>query len=410
MQSISVEELLEHKILPFNIYDDNENKLFDAGEVLTPGKILQLKQLDSLYIDFESEIEVTPEAEEAAAKEIEAAQKLEEEKNSKNEEKRDKIQVDSENDIMEESNNEKVSIETAEKIHTERKTLYAETDEQNKLNTEHIIVDDFEVAANNEEITYSMDDMDISNFRGTLNRNAKISPELQLKFKAFHIYILNSLNTKKTSDISQMYSHLKDRIISDIVLKSDDMRYFSELKLLGEYKKCHPLNVAILSGILAYRMNLKEGMLSDIVLGALVHDIGKIKIPNSILEQPTLTDKEQKIFHAHTKIGYKILKENFKLPESIAKIALEHHESNNGSGYPYGKSGDFISRESQVVNVCNHFDNLISNTTTIKIHNCHEACKLMIELGSKKFAADALYTFINMFSYNDVESLEEMAI
>lgn len=356
MQSVPVEELVENKVLPYNLYDVNGDKLFDAGEVLTPGKLLQLQQVSEVFKDDDAPTEA-----------------------------------------------EGSSAPTGE-------VKKPSPEKETKQSTEHIVIDEFEMDAINEEITYSMDDMDISNFKGALNRRAQIDPESQMKFKAFHIYILNSLNSKKASDLIQMYNHLKEKLISDIILKSDKVHYYSELKLMGEYKKCHALNVAILSGILAYKMGVKEALLSDVVLSALVHDIGKTKIPAAILDQPTLTDKEQKILQTHTKIGYKILKEEIGLPENIAKVALEHHENSNGSGFPYGKSGDYIGVESRIVTVCNHFDNLISNQTNQKIHNCHEALKIMIELGSRRFAADALYTFAHMFSYNDIESLEEMSV
>lgn len=354
MQKVPVEELVENKVLPYTLYDVNGDKLFDAGDVLTPGKLLQLQQVSEVFKD-ETEAEEKPET----------------------------------------------------KQETEKKPSQ---EKDNKPSLEPVSIDNFEMEAINEEVTYSMDDMDISNFKGTLNRRSQIDPEAQMKFKAFHIYILNSLNSKTASDIAQMYNHLKERIILDIILKSDKVSYYSEVKLMGEYKKCHALNVAILSGILAYKMDAKEALLSDVVLSALLHDIGKTKIPAAILDLPTLTDKEQKILQTHTKIGYRILKEDLKFPENIAKVALEHHENSNGSGYPYGKSGDYIGIESRIVTVCNHFDNLISNKTNQKIHNCHEALKIMLELGSRRFAADALYTFAHMFSYNDIESLEEMAV
>lgn len=361
MQKVPVEELVEDKVLPYNLYDVNGDKLFDAGEILTPGKLLQLQQVSEVFKDESEEEENQDIKKEADSKPKETTQK---------------------------SSNEKDS----------------------KQSTEHIVVDDFEMDAINEEITYSMDDMDISNFKGALNRKAQIDPESQMKFKAFHIYILNSLNSKTPSDLAQMYNHLKERIISDIILKAEKIHYYSELKLMGEYKKCHALNVAILSGILAHKMSVRESLLSDVVLSALLHDIGKTKIPSTILDLPTLTDKEQKILQTHTKIGYKMLKEELLFPENIARVALEHHENSNGSGYPYGKSGDYIGIESRIVTVCNHFDNLISNKTNQKIHNCHEALKIMLELGSRRFAADALYTFAHMFSYNDIESLEEMSV
>ena len=346
MQKVPIEELVENKVLPYSLFDKNGDKLFEAGDILTPGKLMQLQQVNDLYKD-----------------------------ESENQDK-------------------------------ETSTKKQPTDS----GSSQVVADEFEMDSLNEDINYTVDDIDISNFKGSLNKNSKIDPELQMKFKAYHIYALNCINNKKPGDTVQIYSHLREKIVSDIILKSDKTRFFSQLKLVGEYKKCHALNVSILSGILAYKMDLSEAVISDIVLGALLHDIGKSKIPPAITESFTLTDKEQKILQTHTKIGYKILKEEFLLPENIAKVALEHHENSNGSGYPYGKSGDFISIESRIVSVCNHFDNLVSNQTPQKIHNCHEALKTMLELGSRKFAADALYTFVHMFSYNDVESLEEMTV
>lgn len=340
MQIVSFDELVENKVLPYNLYDENHVKIFDAGDILTPGKILQLKELGAIYKDDVSTSGL------------------------------DGYGGD--------------NTSTGE------------------------VMDDFEIMIDNDKATYSMDDMDISNFKGTINRKAQILPDVQLKFKAFYIYILNSLNTKNVADITQMYSHLRDKIISDIITNIENVNYYSELRLVGPPDKTHALNVAVLSGVLGMKMGIKDTILSDIILGALLHDIGKTKLPKTILAQQNLTDKEQKIFQTHTKLGYKIMLEDMNLTENIALIALEHHENNNGSGYPYGKSGDYISKETKIVNVCNHFDNLVSNTTNLKIHNCHEACKIMLELGSKKFSPDALYTFTHMFSYNDIENLDEM--
>ncbi len=348
MQKVPVEDLVENKVLPYNLYDESGSKVLDAGDILTPGKLMQVQQLGDVFKD-ENE---TQEAKKSSSK----------------------IESSYDDDYDFENSGE----------------------------------DEFHY--DDPETPLTIDIIDISNFKSTLNKKAKIDPEMQLKFKAFHIYTLKSIGIKPPAEVAQLYAHLRDKIISDIILRPNNVHYFSELKLMGEYKNCHPLNVAILSGFLSERMGLKEGFMSDIVLGSLLHDIGKTKIPESILDLPTLTDKEQKIIQSHAKTGYKMLKEEFKMSENISKIALEHHEHSNGSGYPYGKSGEFISVESQIVGVCNHFDNLISNKTNTKIHNCRQALKIMLELGSKRFAADALYTFVHMLSYNDIETLEDLAI
>ena len=112
----------------------------------------------------------------------------------------------------------------------------------------------------------------------------------------------------------------------------------------------------------------------------------------------------------HTNIGYKMLSQEMKMPENIALIALEHHENNDGSGYPMGKSGDLISKESKIVHVCNYFDNLSFNRTPYLVKNSKDAVRTMLKLGTKFFMPEALYTFINMFSYNDTENFEDMVL
>lgn len=359
MQSVSIEDLTEDKVLPYNLYDASGEKLFEAGEVLTSGKLLQIKNLPEVFTD-----DSATEGETASEPDI------------------DKL----------------------------KKNIEENQEEEDSQHGDTSAADDFDPDFSMRESDFVIDTVDITKFKGPLNITSKIDPELQLRLKAFYTCLLNLIGTKKPSDIHQMYMDLKEKIIFDIIMKLDKVHYFSELRLMGNYHKCHALNVAILSGTLATKMGLRESLISDIILGALVHDIGKTKIPASFLDLTTPTDKEQKILQTHTKIGYKILKEDLGFAENIAKIALEHHENNNGSGYPYGKSGDFIEQESRIIAVCNHFDNLVSNKTPQKIINCHEACRIMLELGTGRFSSNVLYTFVHMLGYNDIVPLEEMVI
>ena len=200
------------------------------------------------------------------------------------------------------------------------------------------------------------------------------------------------------------------KIIQDIIPESNEVFLSSQLKLLGEYNRCHALNTAILSGAVAKKMDLSESAIYDVVLAGLLHDIGKNALPPEILSKNNLTNQEQKILQNHTKIGYKIIKVNMELPENIARAALDHHENNDGSGYPNGKSGERINIEGQIISVCSYFDNLTSNRTSYKVKNTKEALRVMLKLGTQKFSAEVLYTFIHMFSYNDTVNFEEMIL
>lgn len=355
MKEVSTEELINYKILPFSVFSEFGEKIFDAGEILTPGKLLQLKHMNTIYKGDDEAIEeskISP---------------------SSYDTQKPSIQIT--------KDNQKIIVESFD--------MKPSTIARNKM---------------------SVDDIDIVNYKGPVNRKAKIDPQTQLKIKAFYYNMLESMNKKSPIEMLSLYANIRDKIVQDIIFDASDVFLSSELKLLGEYKRCHALNTAILSGMVAHKMDLPENTVYDVVLAGLLHDIGKNKLPQNLLSKTSLSSQEQKVVQEHTKMGYRIIKADMDLPENIAKVALDHHENNDGSGYPAGKSGDKINIESQIVNVCNYFDNLTSNRTPYKIRNTKEALKVMLHAGTQRFSAKPLYTFVYMFSYNDTTNFEEMII
>ena len=182
----------------------------------------------------------------------------------------------------------------------------------------------------------------------------------------------------------------------------------SKVRFLGEYELCHPLNVAVISGLIAKKLEYTTLAVDQVILAGLLHDIGKIRIdlPDS---QALLTMNEDEVKN-HTIIGYRMIKDEFDLPEEVAKVALEHHENNDGSGYPQGLSSDYISEYSQIINVANYYDNLAFNRTHTMVTNNKEVLRTMLEVGTKKFSARMLYTFIHMFNYDDSKSFNDMVV
>jgi energy-coupling factor transport system substrate-specific component len=93
---------------------------------------------------------------------------------------------------------------------------------------------------------------------------------------------------------------------------------------------------------------------------ALLHDIGKIGIPDSVLNKPAkLTDEEYKIMKSHVTIGAQILKD-FTLIENATDGALYHHERYDGKGYVYGLKGDEIPENARVIGIADAFDAMTS--------------------------------------------------
>ena len=122
----------------------------------------------------------------------------------------------------------------------------------------------------------------------------------------------------------------------------------------------HVLRVGEYSRILATARGLSEDGISLIVDAAPLHDVGKIAVPDSILNKNgPLTEQEMFIMKRHTIVGYRILGSSERsIIRAAAIIALEHHERWNGEGYPAGKVGEAISLSGRIVCVCDVFDAL----------------------------------------------------
>ncbi len=128
-----------------------------------------------------------------------------------------------------------------------------------------------------------------------------------------------------------------------------------------KYTNGHSIRVAQYSKMIAERMELSEKMCEDIYYMGLLHDIGKIGVPNEIINKPAkLTDEEYSIIKTHPEIGYQILSEIKSRPE-LAKGARWHHERYDGKGYPDRKAGEEIPIEARIIAVADSYDAMTSN-------------------------------------------------
>ena len=123
----------------------------------------------------------------------------------------------------------------------------------------------------------------------------------------------------------------------------------------------HQRGVADLAQAIARRMALTEERIEGIRLAALVHDLGKISTPAEILAKPTrLTEMEMSLIRIHPRSGYEILK-RVQFPWPIAQVILQHHERDNGSGYPLGLSGPDILLEAKIMGVADVVEAMCSH-------------------------------------------------
>lgn len=122
----------------------------------------------------------------------------------------------------------------------------------------------------------------------------------------------------------------------------------------------HSERVAVLARRLAERLGLPRREVDEIYLSGLLHDVGKIGIPDKILNSPgRLTDEEMEVMRRHPSLGSELMS-RIKLPDAVLQGIVEHHERMDGLGYPLGKEGDVVSLAGRILKVADVFDALSS--------------------------------------------------
>jgi HD-GYP domain-containing protein (c-di-GMP phosphodiesterase class II) len=123
----------------------------------------------------------------------------------------------------------------------------------------------------------------------------------------------------------------------------------------------HTRRVAMLAVEIGERLGLSPSRLRSLAIGGLLHDIGKLSMPDSILQKPgPLDDDEFDVVKLHPERGRELLTELGGFDETVRGLVLDHHERLDGSGYPRGLAGDQLDLATRILAVCDVYDALVS--------------------------------------------------
>jgi len=162
----------------------------------------------------------------------------------------------------------------------------------------------------------------------------------------------------------------------------------------------HAHRMAEIAIIMGKKFHLNNYDLNRLRLLALLHDIGKIGIPEKILFKPdSLTPAEWKKMKDHCQIGYRIAK-NIPDFSSICKEILYHHERWDGSGYPVGLQGEEIPLLSRIISIIDAYDTMQSKRTYKKAMNQEEALGEIKRNSGSQFDPNLVPIFLNVITEN----------
>lgn len=215
-------------------------------------------------------------------------------------------------------------------------------------------------------------------------------------------YLINeSKNIYKQAEQGKMPSFetssvLSNKIVEHVETKLSLTQCINQLRVTDEYTYSHSVNVAMLSSIFAKELGYGKIMVKEIALGALLHDIGKVRIPPEILKKPAkLTEYEMEIMKLHPVKSWDMLKE-VGLNYTICDIVRHHHERIDGKGYPDRLSGEQLSKNAMIVGIVDIYDALISERPYKKPLSYHEALNILMLEETHHFDFQLLYTFLTL--------------
>lgn len=188
--------------------------------------------------------------------------------------------------------------------------------------------------------------------------NDTVSEKTRQKGKKAIKDAISQVAQGKNLNVRQVKKIVKS-ILNDILDNKNILIGLTDIRTSDEYTFTHSVNVAVLSVILGNALHYDKYQLQKLGVGALLHDIGKAKIPNDIINKPgKLTSEEFHVIQEHPQLGFDAVKNNWELSPLSRTVILCHHEKVNGSGYPRRVSGTEIHVFAKIVAICDIFDAL----------------------------------------------------
>jgi len=199
---------------------------------------------------------------------------------------------------------------------------------------------------------------------------------------------------------------LVEEKVQSIKRNPNAMMWLTHLNDKDRYTYLHSINVSVLAVMFGRYLGLKEDMLNELALAALLHDIGKIAIPTEILNKPSsLTEKEYRLMKEHTTIGLNILTKCKEIPAMARDIAYKHHERDNGEGYPRKRKGKDLNILEKIIAIIDWYDAVTSDRVYRRGTTSLKALRSLYNMAGEDFDDQLVKRFIQCIGIYPVGSI-----
>ncbi|OKY24833.1 MULTISPECIES: HD-GYP domain-containing protein [Thalassotalea] len=229
-----------------------------------------------------------------------------------------------------------------------------------------------------------------------------VSKEIQQK-------VFNDAAQGRPLDLSPV-TEITDRVIEEIFKNPNALASIINIRNKDEYLLEHSISVSILITIFAKFLKLDKSIIQQLAIGAFLHDVGKIMIPEEVLNKPgRLTEDEFSIMKSHVTHSIDIIQHTPGISELSLEVAALHHEKLNGQGYPFNIPGDHISTYGRMIAICDIFDALTAARCYKDGYSHGKAFAILKNLADQQHLDASLVTkFIQCMGIYPVGTLVEL--
>jgi putative nucleotidyltransferase with HDIG domain len=209
-------------------------------------------------------------------------------------------------------------------------------------------------------------------------------------------------------NVTRIRSSVKS-CVKSIVSNPNALMWLGRLRTKDNYIAEHCLNVGILAIAFGRHLGMEREELEIVGLCGMLHDVGKLKVDQKILDKPArLTEEEFAVIKEHCGLGKDILSQDENLPKTIIEAAYGHHERMDGTGYPRGVRANSLNLYTRMISIVDTYDAITTNRCYDKSRPATEAIKILFSCRDTQFEPVLVEKFIECLGIYPTGSLVEL--
>lgn len=198
-------------------------------------------------------------------------------------------------------------------------------------------------------------------------------------------------------------------MVDSIVRNPDALVWLTQLKKKDEYTAMHSLRVSVLALAFGRHLDFSEEELRVLGVGALLHDLGKLKVPADILNKPgRLTPQEFETMKKHVPLGVDLLEHTAGIPRAAIEVARGHHERYDGRGYAMGLKGDNIGLFGSIGAIVDTYDALTSDRIYHDGMSAYDALNVLYSGRRRDYHPELVEQFIQCMGIYPIGAIVEL--